>query len=93
MQLDLLSVNQGLIVTDTVTLCTRLPLVAKTVTGTVSVAALDEALSVSTEFPLVNVDALNDALTPCGNAEVERAAAPNPNDLACRLMVATPPDI
>lgn len=89
-RLDLLSVHQGRIVTGTVTLCTRLPLVAKTVSPTVSVAALDEALSVSTEFPLVNVDALNDALTPGGNAEVERVAAAKPNDLACNSIVATP---
>jgi hypothetical protein len=50
-------------------------------------------VSVSTELPLVIVGVLNDALTPGGNADVERETAPKLYDFACTLIVAAPPDM
>lgn len=79
--------------TENVTVCTLLPLTAKTVTGTVSEVAEDEALSVRTEFPLVKVGELKLALTPEGSRSVERWTVPKPNDFSPILIAMVPFDM
>ena len=78
---------------QTVTVCTRFLLVAKTVMGTVCAAALEDAVSVSVELPLTSEDGLKEALTPEGSPEAERSIAPKPNDRTCSGIASVPPDM
>lgn len=83
----------GRMPTHSVMVCTRLPLVAKIVTGTVCHVADEYAVSVSLELPLTSVDGLNDAVTPEGSPGAESVTVPKPNDLTCSGTVSVPADM
>jgi len=70
--------------------CTRSPLTAHTLTGTVCAAELDDAVSVRIEYPLVRLGLLKDAVTPAGSPDTLRFTAPKLNDSTRTVAVARP---
>lgn len=83
----------GVTVRLNVTLCTRSPLTAHNVTGTVCAKAVEEAASVSVENPLVRLGTLNDALTPEGRPDMLRSTLPKLKESTRTVAVARPDDI
>ena len=59
-----------------VMLCTRSPLTAHRLTGTVCTLVFAEAVNVRIEKPLVRVGALKDAVTPAGNPVMVSVTGP-----------------
>ena len=76
-----------------VALCTRSPLIAQSVTGTVWVLVVEEAVRVRIEKPLVRLGALKDAVTPAGSPETLRLTAPKLNEFTRTVAVARPDDM
>ena len=68
----------GVTLRDMVVGCTRAPLVAKMVTGTVCVAAVFEVVKVRVSTPLTIPFLLKLPVTPEGNGLVVRVTAPYP---------------
>ena len=59
-----------------VTLCTRDPLTAHSVMGTVCLVAVDAAVKVSVAAPLTRLDWLIEAVTPEGRPVMRRFTVP-----------------
>ena len=74
-----------------VTVCTRLPLTAQSVTGIVWFTADELALNVIVAAPLTRLPLLMVAVTPEGRPEMLRFTVPNPNDLI-RAVAETVPE-
>ena len=76
-----------------VALCTRSPLIAQSVTGTVRVVVAEEAVKVRIENPLVRFGTLKDAVTPAGSPETLRLTVPKLKEFTRTVAVARPEDI
>jgi hypothetical protein len=83
-------VDPGFTPSQSVIVCTRLPLVANTVIGTLCAFAEEYAVRVRVELPLTSVAGLNDAATPEGSPGAESVTVPKPNDLSCSGMLRVP---
>ena len=76
-----------------VTVCTRSPLTAHRVTGTVCTAEVEDAVSVRIEDPLLRLGALKRCGHAGGNPETLRLTVPKLKELTRTVAVARPDDM
>jgi hypothetical protein len=72
----LITPGLGLTVRLNVALCTRSPLIAHSVTGTVRATEVEDAVRTSVDEPLVRLGVLKEPVTPVGKPETLRFTLP-----------------